>query len=165
MKARSNNFPRLKAILNVAFIMLVILLLVLLFVFKGSMNTFVSKKMKEQADVTVLKNISLIVDSAFNYERNGEKYRLTFLEFGAKGCISCKKMEKVMEEVKEQYPGKIKVKFFNVLLPENQDMMKYFGIAAIPTQVLLDASGKEVFRHTGYYSSDELEKEFQKNKL
>ncbi len=41
-------------------------------------------------------------------------------------------------------------------------MMKYFGIAAIPTQVLLDVSGKEVIRHTGYFSFDELDKEFQK---
>lgn len=162
MKTRSNKSLRLKAILNVAFIILVILFLVLLFVFKGSMNTFVSKKMKAQAGETILKSMPLLLDSAFNYEKNGEKYRLTFLEFGATGCISCRMMEKVMNEVKEKYPDKIKVKFINVLLPENQDMMKYFGIAAIPTQVLMDSTGKEVFRHTGYYSSVELEKEFQK---
>jgi thioredoxin 1 len=162
MKTRSNKSLCLKAILNVAFIILVILFLVLLFVFKGSMNTFVSKKMKAQAGETILKSMPLLLDSAFNYEKNGEKYRLTFLEFGATGCISCRMMEKVMNEVKEKYPDKIKVKFINVLLPETQDMMKYFGIAAIPTQVLMDSTGKEVFRHTGYFSTEELENEFQK---
>lgn len=165
MKTRRNKSLRLKAILNVAFIILVILFLVLLFVFKGSMNTFVSKKMKAQAGETILKSMPLLLDSAFNYEKNGEKYRLTFLEFGATGCISCRMMEKVMNEVKEKYPDKIKVKFINVLLPENQDMMKYFGIAAIPTQVLMDSTGKEVFRHTGYFSASDLENEFQKINL
>ncbi len=165
MKTRSNNHLRLKAILNVAFIMLVILFLVLLFVFKGGMNTFVSKKMKEQTGATIQKRLAMYVDSAYNYMINKEEYKITFLEFGATGCISCRMMEKVMAEVKEKYPKKVKVKFINVLLPENQDMMKYFGIAAIPTQVLMDSTGKEVFRHTGYYSSDELEKEFQKIKL
>ena len=40
--------------------------------------------------------------------------------------------------------------------------MNYFGIAGIPTQVLLDVSGKEIFRHTGYFPAAELEKEFIK---
>jgi hypothetical protein len=44
----------------------------------------------------------------------------------------------------------------------NLVMMKYFGVAAIPTQVLLGVSGKEVFRHTCYFSFDELDKELQK---
>ncbi|MCX6250916.1 MAG: thioredoxin family protein [Bacteroidetes bacterium] len=126
------------------------------------MNSFVSKKMKEQAGIGIKKSIAQIVDSAFNYQKNGEGFATTFLEFGAKGCISCRKMEVVMKEVKENYPQKVNVKFLNILLPENQDMMKYFGIAAIPTQVLLNASGKEVFRHTGYFSFDDLNKEFQK---
>ncbi len=120
--------------------------------------------MKEQASVNVKRTVSQLVDSAFNYQKNGKGFGITFLEFGATGCISCRKMEIVMNEVKEEYPQIVNVKFFNALLPENQDMMKYFGIAAIPTQVILDASGKEVFRHTGYYSSEELEKEFQKIK-
>jgi len=89
---------------------------------------------------------------------------MTFLEFGATGCRSCKMMEKVMEEVKSKYHSEIKVKFINILLQANQDMMKYYGIAAISTQVLLDEAGKEVFRHTGYFSFDDLDKEFQKIK-
>jgi thioredoxin 1 len=158
----TKNPRQLKYLMNIIFIILAILSIVLLFVFKGSMNSFVSQKMKEQAGQTILKSMSLVVDSAFNYEKNREKYRLTFLEFGATGCISCRMMEKVMNEVKEKYPRKIKVKFFNVLLPENKDMMKYFGIATIPTQVLMNSAGKEVFRHTGYFSTEELENEFKK---
>jgi len=126
------------------------------------MNSFVTKKMKEQTSVYVKKCISQLVDSAFNYQNNGKVFLITFLEFGATGCISCRKMEIVMKEIKEKYPQKVNVKFYNILLPENQDLMKYFGIAAIPTQVLLDSNGNEVFRHTGYFSTAELEQEFIK---
>ncbi len=122
----------------------------------------ISKKMKEQAGETIKKSMAMYVDSAYNFQNNNEGYKITFLEFGATGCSSCRRMEKVMEEVRSKYPSEIKVQFLNVLLPANQDMMKYFGVAAIPTQVLLDISGKEVFRHTGYFSFDELDKELQK---
>jgi thioredoxin 1 len=33
---------------------------------------------------------------------------------------------------------------------------------SIPAQVLLDKNGKEFFRHAGYYSSEDLIKEFDK---
>lgn len=41
-------------------------------------------------------------------------------------------------------------------------MADYFKIEQIPTQVLLDKSGKEYFRHVGYLSMEELEKNFRK---
>ncbi len=162
MKLSNSRSRQFKTILNFTFIGLGILFLVLLFVFKGSMNTLVSNKMREQAGVDLKKSTEEYVDSAFNYQQNGEGFRLTFLEFGAIGCSACKMMEKVMEEVKISFPGEIKVNFINVLLPPSQDLMKYYGVVAIPTQVLLNNSGQEVFRHTGYFSFDDLKKEFQK---
>jgi thioredoxin 1 len=162
MKTDNNKALLFKTMMSSIFILLAILFLVALFVFKGSMNTLISKKMKEQAGVTIQNSMAMYVDSAYNYQNNNEGYKITFLEFGATGCISCRMMEKVMGEVKSRYPSEIKVKFVNILLPPNRDMMNYFGIAAIPTQVLLDISGKEVFRHTGYFLAAELEKEFKK---
>jgi thioredoxin 1 len=161
---RSSNYriDRFRIILNFILIGLGVSFLVLLFFFRGSMNSFVTKKMKEQTSVNVKKSISQLLDSAFNYQKNRKGFGITFLEFGATGCVSCKKMEIVMREVKEKFPKKVNVKFYNILLPGDQDIMKYFGIAAIPTQVLLDSSGNEVFRHTGYFSTAELEQEFIK---
>ena len=118
--------------------------------------------MTDRAGAGVKISIAQFIDSAYNYQKNGAGFEITFLEFGATGCISCRKMEIVMKEVKEKYSQVVNVKFYNVLLPENHDMMKYFGIVAIPTQVLMDSSGKEVFRHTGYFSTEELENEFKK---
>ena len=104
----------------------------------------------------------MYVDSAYNFRNNEEGYQMTFLEFGATGCSACRLMERVLEQIRTKYPSEIKVQFLNVLLPANQDMMKYYGVAAIPTQVFLDVSGKEVFRHTGYFSFDDFVNEFQK---
>ena len=87
---------------------------------------------------------------------------MTFLEFGAKGCSACKRMETVMSEIRAKYPNRVNVVFLNVMLPENQRLMKYFGVAAIPTQVLLNKEGREFFRHTGYYSTEELNKQIEK---
>jgi thioredoxin 1 len=50
----------------------------------------------------------------------------------------------------------VNIVFLNVTLPENQYLIKYFGIAAIPTQVILDKRGEEFFRHTGFYSTKNL---------
>jgi thiol-disulfide isomerase/thioredoxin len=158
-----NSVYKFKTLLNIVFLIMGTLFLLLLFLFKGNMNTLISKKMKEQAGETIQKSMAMYVDSAYNYQNNKEGYKITFLEFGATGCISCRMMEKVMDEVKSRYPSEIKVEFVNILLPSNHDMMNYFGIAAIPTQVLLDDSGKEVFRHTGYFSFNDLDREFQRN--
>jgi len=69
-------------------------------------------------------------------------------------------METVMEEVKNDYPQTIQVVFLNILQMENQTMMKYYGVVAIPTQVLLDKNGEEFFRHTGYISYSDLKQHF-----
>ena len=54
------------------------------------------------------------------------------------------------------------VVFPNILKPENQNLTKLFGIADIPTQVLLDKNGKEFFRHTGFYSTEDLEQKWKR---
>ncbi|HNW75909.1 MAG TPA: thioredoxin family protein [Bacteroidales bacterium] len=161
MNASDKRKP-ISAILNITFIGLGLVALVLLFVFKGSLNTVVTKTIKAQAGEELQNHVAMYVDSAFNYRQNGEGFRITFLEFGAKGCSACKMMEKEMEKVKNNHPDEVRVTFVNVLMPAGQDLMKYYGIASIPTQVLLDDAGHEVFRHTGYFSSDDLDKEFLK---
>lgn len=129
---------------------------------RSKMNKYVSELMKQQAGEEVVFKASAYVDSVFNYQNNKKEFELTFLEFGAKGCSACKRMESVLDEVSEKHP-RVNVVFLNVMLPENQMLMKYYGIATIPTQVLLDVSGKEFFRHDGYYSYKNLLKEFENN--
>ena len=134
-------------------------LIVIGFALKDNMNNYLSKMMKEQAAPEIANSGSAYVDSTFNYTKNGQGYQVTFLEFGA-NCPACKRMESVLEEIRTKHPQTVNVVFLNILKPENQVLMKYYGIASIPTQVLLDKDGNEFFRHSGYLSADELKKEF-----
>lgn len=126
------------------------------FALKDSMNAFMSKMMQGQASPEITLSGNALIDSLYNYSANGLKYEITFLEFGAKGCQACKSMERVMEEIQSKFPNHVNVVFLNILEPESQNLMKLFGVAAIPTQVLLNNEGKEFFRHTGYLSTPEL---------
>lgn len=146
--------------------MVFILLFVMLIVgfsMKDKMNNYLSGMMKQQASPEITLSGNALVDSLYNYSTNGLSYEITFLEFGATGCSACKRMEAVLDEIKDKYPQKVNVVFLNVLKPESQNLMKLFGIATIPTQVLLNKNGKEFYRHRGYISAGELEKTISEN--
>ncbi|OJU55604.1 MAG: hypothetical protein BGN96_12330 [Bacteroidales bacterium 45-6] len=149
---------KLKQIVSIVFLLLSVSFFILLIANKKNMENYASQLMKKQTTEATKESTKSVVDSLYNYQKNGSKHKITFLEFGATGCSACKRMETVMAEIREKYPQEVNVIFLNVLLPESQIMMKYFGIAAIPTQVLLDKNGKEFFRHTGYFSEKELAK-------
>lgn len=100
-----------------------------------------------------------MLSERFDYNRNGDGYMYTFLEFGSTGRSSCRQMQEVMKEIKASCPS-VNVVFIDVALKENLDISEYFGIAAIPTQVLLDKSGKEYYRHTGFIPAKDLAEHF-----
>ena len=145
----------------VVFVLLFVLLIVG-FSIKDSMNNYLSGLMQKQASHEIIQSGSLLVDSLYNYSTNGLQYEVTFLEFGATNCSACKRMESVMEEISSKYQKRVNVVFMNIMKPENQNLMKYYGIATIPTQVLLDKNGEEFFRHSGFISATKLESQFQK---
>lgn len=123
---------------------------------------------KKQAKTMTKSETALTADSIdikYNYlsKKNKDKaqYNMTFLEFGSIGCKPCQMMEEVMKDVKAKYP-RVNVVFINVSKKDTRAMADYFKIEQIPTQVLLDKSGKEYFRHVGYYSLEDLEKNFKK---
>ncbi|MFO7755559.1 MAG: thioredoxin family protein [Bacteroidales bacterium] len=153
----------IKKILPFLFIVLLLAILIFGFAMKNRINNSLSEILQQQAFPEIMLSSEASVDSLYNYSGNNSDYEITFLEFGAKGCSACKRMEGVMEEINDKYAGKVNVVFINVLLPGSQDLMKYYGIAAIPTQVLLNRKGKEYFRHTGFISAEDIEKEFYKN--
>jgi len=137
---------------------------VVAFALKDTMNDTISEMMKQQSSPELTSSGEALVDSLYNYTKNGGTYEVTFLEFGSTGCPACKRMESVMDEVRQKYPEKVNVVFLNILKPENQLLMKYYGIAVIPTQVLLDKEGKEFFRHSGYLPTSDIQKEVSRKK-
>ena len=131
-------------------------LMILLFSQKDKLTSYLSDEMKSQTTPSAQKETRSHLDSLYNYEKNHQMYEITFLEFGAKNCVACKKMEFVLDEVRKEYPGKVNVVFLNILQNQNQQFMRYYGVVAIPTQIQLNKNGKEFYRHTGYISFTEL---------
>jgi thioredoxin 1 len=155
-------FTKIKQLFPFFMVAFTLLFVLKLFVFKDKLNQIASTVVKAQAGAEITTSASAFVDSTYNYFKNGLNYEITFLEFGATGCSACKRMETVMADVRTKYPDKVNVVFLNILKPESQTLMKYYGVAAIPTQVILNREGLELFRHLGFYSTDDLIKQFQK---
>jgi len=86
------------------------------------------------------------------------KYKVTFIELGSVRCIPCQKMQPIMKSVKEKYPDQVNVIFYDVWTSEGRPYAQKYGVQVIPTQVFLDETGKEFYRHEGYFPEEELVK-------
>jgi thioredoxin 1 len=91
------------------------------------------------------------------------KAKPALYEFGAGYCHSCKEMEKVMVELKTSHSDQ--VEFRMVYVDKERELFKQYKIMLIPTQVFLDASGKEVDRHIGPLSKEEVLQKLRELKL
>jgi thioredoxin 1 len=80
------------------------------------------------------------------------------VDLGAGKCIPCKKMAPILEEMQKDYAGVVNVVFLDVW--KDPKAGKPYKIRLIPTQVFFDKAGKEVFRHEGFFSREEIEKVF-----
>lgn len=76
------------------------------------------------------------------------------IDLGATKCIPCKMMAPILEELKREYAGRLVVEFIDVW--ENPNAGQRYQIRTIPTQIFYDASGKELFRHEGFYSKEDI---------
>lgn len=76
------------------------------------------------------------------------------VDLGSGRCIPCKMMAPVLEDLKKEYAGRMQVDFIDVW--QNPDAGKKYGIKMIPTQVFYDATGKELFRHEGFISKEDI---------
>ena len=105
---------------------------------EGSINSIVGPAVEgpETAKVDASKGLPRLVD------------------LGADKCIPCKMMAPILEELKSEYEGKLIVEFIDVW--KNPDEGPKYGIKLIPTQIFFDASGKELFRHEGFYSREDI---------
>ncbi|MFA5864274.1 MAG: thioredoxin family protein [Phycisphaerae bacterium] len=76
------------------------------------------------------------------------------LDLGADKCIPCKMMKPILEELKKEFEGKLQVDFIDVW--ENPGAGEQYGIQSIPTQIFYDSSGKELYRHVGFFSKADI---------
>jgi len=76
------------------------------------------------------------------------------VDIGASACLPCLMMAPSLEELKKEYAGRLQVEFIDSW--QNPGATKQYDYYFCPTQVFIDASGKELFRHLGYYSKKDI---------
>jgi len=63
-------------------------------------------------------------------------------------------MTPILDELKKECAGKLEVEFIDV--KADPDAGNAFAIKIIPTQIFLDASGTELFRHEGFFAKADV---------
>jgi thioredoxin 1 len=90
-----------------------------------------------------------------------KKIKVTFIELGSVRCIPCQQMQPVMKSIEAKYGKEVKVDFYDVWTDAGKPYGVKYGIEAIPTQVFLDETGEEYYRHVGFFPEEELVKVLQ----
>jgi thioredoxin 1 len=76
------------------------------------------------------------------------------VDVGADKCVPCVMMAPILDELKKDYSQSVQIKFVDVW--KNPGAEKPYKIRVIPTQIFYDPSGKEFFRHEGFYSKADI---------
>ena len=79
------------------------------------------------------------------------------VDFWATWCGPCKMIAPVVEEIAEEYEGKIKVGKVNI--DEQMELALEFKVVSIPTLMLFE-NGEEKKREVGFMSKAEIEEMF-----
>jgi thioredoxin 1 len=85
--------------------------------------------------------------------------RPRILELGSMRCQACLEMAKVLDALRASQGARLQVDFIDVF--EEPAAADRYKIALIPTQILYDGAGKEIFRHQGFLSQDDILAKFR----
>lgn len=80
------------------------------------------------------------------------------VDFWAEWCTPCKMIAPMVDEIAEQYAGKLRVAKLDA--DTNQDVLMNYGVMGIPTLILFK-DGEAVARVTGYKPKDKLTAELK----
>jgi len=76
------------------------------------------------------------------------------VDLGLPVCIPCAMMAPDLEELKREYAGRLEVEFIDTFY--NPGAKTQYNAPFCATQIFIAASGKELFRHVGYYSKKDI---------
>ena len=82
------------------------------------------------------------------------------LDFGRGVCIPCKKMAPILRELSEEYNNRVVIKIIEI--DQERELTEANKIRLIPTQIFFDSKNKEVLRHEGFMSKEDIKKVFEK---
>jgi thioredoxin 1 len=76
------------------------------------------------------------------------------VEFGGEHCIPCMQMQPVLQDLQAALGEKAAV--HNFWIQQHPETARRFKIMVMPTQVVFNPKGDEVFRHMGYFPPAEF---------
>jgi thioredoxin 1 len=82
------------------------------------------------------------------------------LDFGRGKCIPCKAMAPILKELSEEYNNRVVIKIIEI--DQERELTVANNIRLIPTQIFFDSKNKEVLRHEGFMSKEDIKKVFEK---
>ncbi|MHC4622363.1 MAG: thioredoxin family protein [Planctomycetota bacterium] len=105
----------------------------------------------------VKEQAALAKDNPLNKAR--ENGRATLAVFSAASCCGPDKMLPVLKSLRLKYSDKLNILYLEAR--KEQILAARYQVRSIPTQILYDKTGKEVFRHTGFFSQGDIEKKLK----
>ena len=78
------------------------------------------------------------------------------IDFGREDCFACVEVAPILEALKSEYEGRLRVEYIEVAGEENKAAAARFGVRVLPTQLFVDREEQVVFRHEGFYSKEEM---------
>lgn len=104
--------------------------------------------------VTCNANEPMLQETPYKYVASSIGHgKVFFLEVGSDSCYSCQMMGKMLYKVKQNHP-EYQIHFINV--KKERNAAYELSIRMIPTQIIYNARGKEVYRHIGPLDTKEL---------
>lgn len=76
------------------------------------------------------------------------------VDLGANRCTPCKAMAPILEQLRVDHAGRLEVTFIDVW--QDPERAEPYRIRMIPTQIFYGADGRELARHQGFMSREEI---------
>lgn len=76
------------------------------------------------------------------------------VDVGADRCIPCKAMAPILASLRTEYAGRMQVDFIDVW--KDPSAGEPYRIYSIPTQIFYDEHGRELTRHQGFLSKEDI---------
>ena len=97
-------------------------------------------------------NLPTVTDETFAEEVLNTKGAV-LLDFGAEWCHPCKQLDPIVEELAEEWQGKVKVLALDI--DENVQTTMQMGVMGVPTLILF-IDGEPVERLTGFVPKNRI---------
>jgi len=102
--------------------------------------------------------VGMAVSAGCQQTGTGRTYPATdvprLVDLGTASCLVCVMMAPDLDAVKKEYAGRLQVETIDTW--KTPDAKKQYSAPFCATQLFIDASGKERFRHVGYYSKNDI---------